>query len=62
MTECRYEVEETEGGSWVLLLFKNDREVERRAFPPRPDLWPDAARRRAYIDAQQEGQDWLAAQ
>lgn len=61
MTGYRYELEEAEGGSWALLLFEEEREVERRPFPLRPDLQPEAARRRGYIDAQCEGQDWLAS-
>lgn len=61
MTEYRYELEEAQGGGWALLLFEDGRQVERRPFPLQPDFQPEAARRRGYIDAQREGQDWLAS-
>lgn len=64
MTTYSYTIEERAselGGGWQLRLLEDDEEVGGGVFPLEEGLDPDSARKRAYRDAQDVAQEWLAS-
>lgn len=50
------------GGGWRLRLLEDGEEVGGGVFPSSQEFAdPELANKSAYLDAQQEGNDWLAS-